>query len=83
VTIKMTHPKSKIPVEVQPAAVQTYESQGWRRAETDAPAGNASLEAWQEYARKRGFSEDDLLGEADDSGERQPLGRDELRAALS
>lgn len=82
-TVKMTHPKSPIAVEVQPEAVQTYESQGWRKAEVDAPAGNATLEAWQQYARQRGFSEDELLGEPDDDGQRQPLGRDELRAALS
>ena len=39
------------------------------------PAGNASREAWEAFARAQGASEDDLKA-ADGS----PLGRDELRA---
>jgi hypothetical protein len=72
-TIKMTHPKSSIDVEVQPSAVATYESQGWRKATDGAPAGNASLEAWQDFAREKGFTDEELEGKS----------RDDLRAALS
>ena len=32
----------------------------------DPPAGNASLEAWQEYARSRGLSDADLVGKSRD-----------------
>lgn len=35
----------------------------------EPPAGNASLEVWQEYARSKGATEDDL----------QDQGRDDLR----
>lgn len=40
----------------------------------DEPAGNASGEAWLEYAKQRGAVDEDLV---DDQGE--PLGRDALR----
>lgn len=72
-TVKMTHPQSKIPVEVQAQAVEAYESQGWRKATEDAPAGNASLEVWQEFARTKGFTDEELEGKS----------RDDLRSALS
>lgn len=71
--MKMTHPKSRLAVEVAEDLVPTYESQGWRAATIDAPAGNASLEAWQAFARAKGFSDEDLEGKS----------RDDLREALS
>lgn len=37
--------------------------------ESEQPAGNASTEAWQEFARSRGAADDDLAGKT----------RDELR----
>lgn len=48
------------------AATQAHEAV----VEGEAPAKNARLEVWQEYARTRGASEDDLAGK----------GRDELVA---
>jgi hypothetical protein len=38
------------------------------------PAGNASREEWESYARSKGATDEDLL-----DGEGQPLGRNELR----
>lgn len=43
-------------------------------SEPERPAGNASAEEWEVYARARGASDADLL---DDDGE--PLGRNALR----
>lgn len=71
--MKMTHPKSAQVIDVAESSAERYRSQGWRPATTEAPAGNASLAAWQDFAREQGFSEDQLDG----------MGRDELRAALS
>jgi len=42
---------------------------GERDEEVEQPAGNASLEAWQEYARSQGLTDADLDGK----------GRDDLR----
>lgn len=42
---------------------------GERDETVEIPAGNASLEAWQEYARSQGLSDADLEGK----------GRDDLR----
>lgn len=71
--MKMTHPDSDLVVEVPAHAIATYESQGWREATPDAPKGNAPLAAWQEYARLKGFTDEDL----------EDKSRDDLRAALS
>lgn len=71
--MKMTHPDTNLELEVPDALATSYESQGWRAATLDAPAGNASLEAWQDYARSKGFADDDLKDKT----------RDDLRAALS
>jgi hypothetical protein len=71
--MKLTHPDSTQTVEVDPRHADRYLSQGWREATSDAPAGNASLEVWQEFARSKGFTDEDL----------QDKGRDDLRAALS
>lgn len=72
-TVKLTHPDSTQELDVLPDQVERYESQGWRTATAGAPAGNASLETWQEFARTKGFTEEDLDGKS----------RDDLRAALS
>lgn len=71
--MKMTHPDSDLEIEVRDDLADTYRSQGWRAATVGAPAGNASLETWQAYARTQGFTDDDLDGK----------NRDDLRAALS
>ena len=71
--MKLTHPASGRTIEARPEHAGPYLEQGWREATTDAPAGNASLEAWQDFARAKGFTEDDLDGKS----------RDDLRAALS
>jgi hypothetical protein len=71
--MKMTHPDTNLEIEVPESLASSYESQGWRAATVDAPAGNASLVEWQEFARTKGFTDDDLDGKT----------RDDLRAALS
>lgn len=71
--MKLTHPHSDLVVDVTETQVDRYLTQGWRPATVEAPAGNASLESWQDFAREQGYSEDDLEG----------LGRNDLRAALS
>lgn len=71
--MKMTHPASDHVVDVIPARAEMYRQQGWREATPDAPAGNASLAAWQNFARTKGFEDAELEGKT----------RDELRAALS
>lgn len=71
--MKLTHPDSDQVLDVDPKHAPRYTSQGWRPATPDAPAGNASLDAWQAFARERGFTDEDLDGKS----------RDELRAALS
>lgn len=43
------------------------------RAQRDEPAGNASLEAWQEFARSKGATDEDLDG----------VSRDDLRTTYS
>lgn len=55
-----------------------YLSQGWVPVDhgpgiSDAPKGNASLAAWQDYARSKGYTDADLDG----------MTRADLRAALS
>lgn len=65
-----------IPAEVAPngsrdAAQASGAAPQGSGEEVEAPAGNASLEAWQEYARSKGASDDDLDGK----------GRDDLRDA--
>ena len=71
--MKLSHPNSDLTIDVADALAPSYESQGWRPATVKAPAGNATLEAWQEFAREQGFSEEDPAFES----------RDALRAALS
>lgn len=70
---KLIHPDSKHEIEVAESVVGRYRSQGWREPADDAPKGNSSLEDWQDYARSKGFSDDDLDGRT----------RDEIRAALA
>ena len=71
--MKMTHPDTDLEVEVPDGLISSYVSQGWRPASSDAPAGNASLDLWRDYARSKGFTDEDLDGKT----------RDDLRAALS
>lgn len=71
--MKMTHPETDLVVDVPETAADVYRSQGWREATPAAPAGSASLEAWQTFALEQGLSEADVEGTT----------RDELRAALS
>jgi hypothetical protein len=71
--MRLMHPDSKQEIDVDPGAAWRYETQGWRKPADDAPKGNASLEEWQDYARAKGFTTDDLDGKT----------RDELRAALA
>lgn len=71
--MRLTHPDSKQDIDVPEGAAWRYKAQGWREVASDAPKGNASLEDWQEYARGKGFTDDDLDGRS----------RDELRAALA
>jgi hypothetical protein len=71
--VKLTHPDSDQVLDVAEARADMYLGQGWREATPAAPGGNASLNAWQEFARTQGFSEADLEGKS----------RDDLRAALS
>lgn len=72
-TTTLTHPDSAQDIEVDVDHVARYLTQGWREKATDAPKGNAALEEWQDYARTKGFSDEDLDGKS----------RDELRAALA
>lgn len=72
-TKTLTHPESNQDIEVNADHVDKYLDQGWREKAEDAPKGNASLEEWADYARTKGFSDDDLEGKS----------RDELRAALA
>lgn len=71
--MKLMHPESKQEIEVADVVAPRYFAAGWRELADDAPKGNASLAEWQEYARTKGFSDDDLEDKT----------RDELRAALA
>jgi hypothetical protein len=71
--MKLTHPNTEQSIDVAPGHVDRYLEQGWRPATVEAPAGNASLADWQDFARTQGFAEDDIEGKT----------RAELRAALS
>lgn len=71
--MKMMHPDSEQEIDVDPGAAWRYESQGWRQIAADAPKGNGTLEEWQDYARNKGLTDDDIEGQS----------RDELRAALA
>ncbi|MSZ76333.1 MAG: hypothetical protein F2667_04405 [Actinobacteria bacterium] len=71
--IQLTHPESEQRIEVGADQLDRYVVNGWRAAEVGAPAGNASFEAWAEFARSKGFTEDQIVGQS----------RDDLRAALS
>ena len=72
-TKTLTHPDSAQDIEVESDHVDRYVAQGWREKATDAPKGNDSLEKWQEYARTKDFTDEDIEGKT----------RDELRAALA
>lgn len=69
----LIHPDSTQEIDVDPARLPLYLSQGWRRPEAEAPRGNATRAEWVAYALTRGFTEADLDG----------LGRDAIRAALA
>lgn len=71
--MKLMHPDSNQEIDVDPDGAWRYQAEGWRAPADDAPKGNASLEAWQNYARGKGFTDDDLEGRS----------RDDLRAALA
>lgn len=75
--MKLTHAGSGQTIEVQEDHSDRYLQQGWELAGTSstaaAPAGNASLADWQDYARTQGYSEADLEGKT----------RADLRAALA
>ena len=70
--MRLMHPDSDQEIEVLDGSERVYRANGWRPVEVDAPKGNASLETWQEYAREKGFSDEEIEGKS----------RDELRAAL-
>lgn len=71
--MKLRHPKRGRVIEVAPERAAMYRASGWVDATPDAPAGNASLATWQEFARTKGFTDEDIDGKS----------RDDLRAALS
>lgn len=71
--MKMSHPDTDLTIDVAEHLTDSYETQGWRKATVDAPAGNASLGDWQAFARQQGMSGEDIEG----------LSRDDIRAALS
>lgn len=71
--MKLRHPGRGRVIDVPAARAEMYRSQGWVEATEDAPPGNASLAVWQDFARSKGFADDDLNGKT----------RDDLRAALS
>ena len=71
--MKLMHPASSQEIEVTDSVAGRYIGQGWRRVTPDAPKPTAPLKAWQEFARSKGFTEDDLKG----------MKRDEIRAALA
>lgn len=66
-------PESGLSVEQLEAAA---EAAGFRLIplEVEEPAGNASTEAWVNYAKSKGATDEDLV-----DAEGQPLKRDELR----
>lgn len=70
--MKLSHSDSDLVLEVADDQADVYASQGWRPV-VEPPAGNASLEAWQEYAREQGLAHEDIQGRS----------RDDLRSALS
>lgn len=63
---KMTHPDSENAIEVTEDQQHEFETQGWVSTD-DRPAGNASLESWQEYAAQHNVAV-------------EGLNRDEIRA---
>lgn len=71
--MKLMHPDSEQVIEVADSVAGRYASQGWRVPADDAPKATASLKAWQEYARSKGFTDEDLKG----------MKRGEIRAALA
>lgn len=71
--MKLMHPDSKQEIEVADEVADRYFSQGWREPADDAPKSSAPLSAWQDYAREKGFSDEEIEGKT----------RDELRAALA
>lgn len=71
--MKLSHPHTDQTIEVNEAHAERYLEQGWREATTDAPAGNASLADWQDFARAKGFKDSEIEGKT----------RADLRAALS
>lgn len=68
--MRLMHPGSPQEIDVLEGSEHRYLANGWRPVEADAPKANASLKAWQEFAREKGF--EDFEG----------MTRDELRAAL-
>ena len=70
---KLMHPASGQEIEAAEERVPLYVSQGWRRVSDDTPKATAPLKVWQEFARSKGFTDDDLKG----------MKRDEIRAALA
>lgn len=71
--MKYMHPESKQEIDVDTESAWRYETQGWRAIAEDAPQGSASLEDWQDYAKRKGLSDADIDGQS----------RDDLRAALA
>lgn len=69
---RLTHPGSAQTIEVA-GDITNYLANGWRVATPKAPKGNASLGAWQAFARSQGFTEDEIAGKT----------KAELRSALS
>ena len=70
--MRLMHPASEQEIEVLDGSEHRYLKNGWRPVEPDAPKANASLKAWQEYARSKGLTDDEIKGQT----------RADLRAAL-
>lgn len=70
--MRLMHPGSTQEIEVLDGSERVYLANGWRPVEPGAPKANAPLKAWQEYARAKGLTDDDIKGQT----------RAELRAAL-
>ena len=71
--MKMMHPASAQEIEVRAEHAARYLAQGWRELAEDAPKAGAPLAAWRDYARSKGFTDDDLEG----------MKRADIRAALA
>jgi hypothetical protein len=69
---RFEHTETGVVVSVDDSKDERFASGPWKSAggggssdsDSDVPAGNASLEDWQDYARAQGASDDDLDGKS-------------------